>query len=175
MKRAIICVLVLLAAVTAAARAADPVRAVAVLHPTKDSHVAGTVWFIQENGKVHVVADITGLTPGPHGFHVHEFGDATSDDASAAGGHYNPHKMHHAGPTAPNRHAGDLGNLVADAEGKAHLDVADAGLSLEGADSVIGRAVIVHASADDLTSQPAGNAGRRVACGVIGVAGPVKH
>ena len=99
-----------------------PTKAVAVLIPTKGSPVAGTVIFTKTEKGTRVMAELTGLTPGKHGFHVHEFGDASSPDGKAAGGHFNPKKMVHGDPgkTAP-RHLGDLGNIVADDSGKGHL------------------------------------------------------
>jgi Cu-Zn family superoxide dismutase len=144
--------------------------AVAVLTPTKGNEVHGTVRFTKVEGGVRIVADVTGLTPGLHGFHVHEFGDASSSDGSAAGGHFNPAHTAHGGPAAAERHAGDFGNLEADASGHATLDRVDAALELDGPQSIIGHGVIVHAAADDLKTQPTGNAGGRVACGVIGIA-----
>ncbi|HLP00942.1 MAG TPA: superoxide dismutase family protein [Opitutaceae bacterium] len=144
--------------------------AVAVLQPTQGNAVRGTVRFTKVDGGVRIVAEISGLTPGLHGFHVHEFGDASSPDGSAAGGHFNPAHAAHGGPTAAERHAGDFGNLEADASGHARLDRVDPALSLEGPHSIIGRGLIVHAAPDDLKTQPTGNAGGRVACGVIGIA-----
>ena len=153
-------------------RAQEPTKAIAVLHPTTGSNVAGLVTFTTSGAEIKVVADITGLTPGKHGFHVHEFGDCSSSDGSSAGGHFNPmHKMHGA-PNATDRHAGDLGNIEADASGKAHLEWSDKVMKLSGAESIIGHAVIVHEKPDDLTTQPTGNAGGRLACGVIGVDTP---
>ncbi len=144
--------------------------AVAVLHPTQGNEVRGTVHFTKVDGGVRVVAEVTGLTPGLHGFHVHEFGDATSPDGSAAGGHFNPGEAPHGGHDSAERHAGDFGNLEADSSGRARLDRVDPMLKLAGPHSIIGRGLIVHAAPDDLKSQPTGNAGGRVACGVIGVA-----
>jgi Cu-Zn family superoxide dismutase len=134
--------------------------------------VKGVVTFTKVEGGVKIVADVEGLTPGDHGFHIHEFGDCSSADGTSAGGHFNPHGNPHGGPTAEKRHAGDLGNLTADDAGKAHLEWVDPHMVLEGHGSILGRSVIVHAKADDLTTQPTGNAGARVACGVIGVAKP---
>jgi Cu-Zn family superoxide dismutase len=138
------------------------------LGPTKGNQAAGTVSFIQHGDKVVVDAHITGLTPGLHGFHIHEKGDCTAPDAMSAGAHFNPHKAPHAGPDSPERHAGDLGNLTADANGVAVYKAEVTGISLgTETDSIIGRAVIVHANPDDLHTQPAGNAGARIACGLI--------
>lgn len=146
------------------------VRAVAVLHPTKGNTAAGIVRFEGAADGVRVVADVTGLTPGKHGFHIHEFGDCSSDDGSSAGGHFNPMKMPHSSPSSKERHAGDLGNIEADKEGKAHLDYVDTMISLTGKNSIIGRGVVVHEKEDDLKTQPTGAAGARLACGVIGIA-----
>jgi Cu-Zn family superoxide dismutase len=140
---------------------------VADLSPTAGNTVRGTVSLTQEAGGVRIVADLSGLTPGEHGFHIHETGDCSAPDAAPAGDHFNPVGAPHGAPEAQVRHVGDLGNITADASGNARYDRVDARLSLEGEHSVIGRAIVVHAGADDLTSQPAGNAGPRAACGVI--------
>lgn len=164
-------------------------KAIALLSPTKNSSVRGTVTFEVmgqgertvktergnvsfELGKsgVRVVADITGLTPGKHGFHIHEFGDISSEDGMSAGGHFNPMAMPHSMPTSDKRHVGDLGNIEADSTGKAHLEYVDTMLSLSGENTILGRAVVVHEKEDDLKTQPTGNAGARLAYGVIGIA-----
>jgi Cu-Zn family superoxide dismutase len=146
-------------------------KAVAVLHSASGSQVMGTVTFTQVGDTVQVVADITGLTPGKHAFHIHEFGDCSAADASSAGGHFNPMKKPHGAPDNPERHEGDMGNLEADSTGKAHLELKDSMLKLSGENSILGRGVIVHEKVDDW-SQPTGNAGGRQACGVIGVVKP---
>jgi Cu-Zn family superoxide dismutase len=147
-------------------------EAIAVIHPTPGNKVHGTVKFIaQDNGKVRVVADLQGLKPmSKHGFHVHQYGDCSAPDATSAGGHYNPENHKHAGPSTEMRHAGDLGNIESDGKGNAHLDMTVDNISIDGKDAVLGRAVIVHAKADDLKTQPTGDAGARIGCGVIGVA-----
>ncbi|RMF54480.1 MAG: superoxide dismutase family protein [Calditrichaeota bacterium] len=145
-------------------------KAVAVLHATEGNEVKGVVTFTKTAEGVKIVADVMGLTPGEHGFHIHEFGDCSSPDGKSAGGHFNPEGNPHAAPDAQTRHVGDLGNLTADENGNAHYERLDTHLSLNGPNSIIGRGVIIHAKADDLTSQPTGAAGARVACGVIGVA-----
>lgn len=150
--------------------AMSPKQAVAVLVPGANSHVTGTVRFSQTADGVHVQANIEGLAPGRHGFHIHEFGDLSKPDLTSAGGHFNPEHHHHADRSAADRHVGDLGNLEADENGRATVDFVDAQLQLAGPHSIIGRAVIVHGKADDLKSQPAGDAGPRVAGGVIGIA-----
>ena len=142
-------------------------HAVAELNPTQGSAVRGMVHFSETSKGVRVVAHVTGLTPGLHGFHVHETGDCSAPDAKSAGGHFNPGHAEHGAPDAPVRHAGDLGNMTADASGMAHYERVDKQLSFDGPNSILNRAVIVHAVADDLKGQPAGNAGARVACGVI--------
>lgn len=154
------------------ALAGDTTKAIAVVHPTEGNNVSGTVTFTADGDAVKVVADFTGLTPGKHGFHIHEFGDCSDPKGASAGGHFNPTHHDHGAPTATDRHAGDLGNIEADANGKAHLEMTDKVMKLNGSDSIVGHAVIVHEKADDLKTQPTGDAGSRVACGVIGVAKP---
>ena len=149
----------------------EPTKAVAVLIPTKSgTGVAGTITFTKTAKGTEIKAEITGLTPGKHGFHVHEFGDASSPDGKSAGGHFNPKGMVHGDPskTAP-RHLGDLGNIEADSSGKATYDLVDPDLPLSGAHSIIGHGVVIHEKADEFT-QPVGNAGGRLAVGVIGIA-----
>src|SRR5437868_6859010 len=107
------------------AAAADTAKAIAVLHPTSGSNVSGTVTFTTSGNIVKVVADITGLTPGKHGFHIHEFGDCSDPKAASAGGHFNPAHEQHGAPDSSERHAGDLDNIEADASGKAHLELTD--------------------------------------------------
>lgn len=147
--------------------AAGP-RAQAHLAPTAGHAASGLVTFRQEGGRVRVHAEVRGLTPGPHGFHVHEKGDCSAPDASSAGGHFNPDGKPHGHPGHGAHHAGDLPQLVADAGGVARLTVDAAQLAIgSGSADVLGRSVVVHAGADDFTTQPAGNSGPRVACGVI--------
>ncbi len=145
-----------------------PVKeAIADIKPTKGNKVKGKVSFtLIENG-VKIVADIDNLTPGKHGFHIHEFGDCSAEDGSSAGGHFNPTHMAHGSPELLERHVGDLGNLEANEEGHAHYVRIDKMLQLEGPNSIIGRSVVVHADPDDFTTQPTGNSGGRLGCGVI--------
>lgn len=145
-------------------------KAVALIAPLKGSGVQGIVTFEKVDKGVRVVADLSGLVPGKHGFHIHEFGDCTADDGSSAGGHFNPAGMPHSMPSSDKRHAGDMGNIEAGSDGKAHVDYVDAVMKLSGEQSIVGHAVIVHEKEDDLKTQPTGNAGGRIACGVIGVA-----
>lgn len=140
-------------------------------------NVTGNVYFEQQskNGPVTVTGEITGLAPGKHGFHVHEFGDATNG-CTSAGAHYNPCKKDHGAPNAHIRHSGDLGNIDADANGSAKINVSDCALSLTGRNSIIGRSAVVHADVDDLglggtpLSKTTGNSGGRIGCCVIGIA-----
>lgn len=152
--------------------AAPGTSAIAVLVPGGESGVTGTVRFTQQRDGVRVQAEVSGLTPGRHGFHVHEKGDLSKADLTSAGGHFNPTGDPHAAPSASRRHVGDLGNLEAGPDGRARADFVDPKLQLAGRYSIIGRAVIVHEKADDLRSQPTGDAGGRVAGGVIGIVDP---
>jgi superoxide dismutase, Cu-Zn family len=149
--------------------AAAMTSAEAELQPRSDSNAAGQLTFRQENGFVRVRGEIEGLTPGVHGMHIHEVGDCSAPDGSSAGAHFAPHDAIHGAPSqsAGLHHAGDLGNIVANEEGIASVDVIDDTLTLDGDSGLIGRAIIVHAKADDLVSQPSGNSGDRIACGVI--------
>jgi Cu-Zn family superoxide dismutase len=148
-------------------------QAVAVMHSTAGNKAHGKVTFTQDGEKVKVVADLEGLNPGQkHAFHVHQFGDCSAPDGMSAGGHYNPEGHEHGLPDKPMRHAGDLGNIQADNDGKAHYEISVNNISVAGViNPIIGRGVIVHAKVDD-GGQPVGNAGARIACGVIGVANP---
>jgi len=157
------------------AQAADkhkpaPIKdAVAVIAPTKASggDVAGVVKLKQQKGFVQVTGEVTGLTPGKHGFHIHMYGDISAPDGTSAGGHYNPHGTPHGGPASKERHEGDLGNIEANADGVAKVNVKAKKLHLR---QVLGRSFVVHGGVDDLKSQPSGDAGPRVGIGVIGVA-----
>ena len=146
-----------------------PTKAVAVIQPLQGSGVRGVVTFIQEGNGVRVVAEVTGLSPGKHGFHIHEFGDGTSADGLALGGHFNPGNTMHAGPEDQERHVGDLGNLEADKSGRAKYNRLDTHITLHGRNSIIGRSVVIKERVDDYKTQPGGGAGQRIAYGVIGV------
>jgi Cu-Zn family superoxide dismutase len=149
-------------------------HAMAELNPASGSNVRGTVHFYETKKGVRVIAKVTGLTPGMHGFHIHDKGDCSASDAASAGPHFNPTKMKHGGPHDAERHAGDFGNITADAAGNATFKTVDSHISFDGPNSILDRAVIVHAKEDDLKTQQSatttpGNAGPRVACGVIKV------
>ncbi len=155
-----------LMAACAGSGAGNP-TAVAKLEAKSGSQVQGTVSFTPLGERVRVVAEVSGLTPGQHGFHIHEAGDCSSPDASSAKGHFNPAGKAHGHHAGSEHHAGDMPNLVADAEGRARF-TADLDFSLStGPQGILGRSVVIHADPDDYQSQPAGNSGKRVACGVI--------
>ena len=145
-------------------------RAVAVIHPTQGNTVTGTVTFQKQSNGTHIRAQLQGLTPGKHGFHIHELGDCNCADAMCTKEHFNPTNQPHGGLNSKKRHVGDMGNIIADEHGKATLDIVDNIISLNGPQTIIGRSIIVHADEDDLVSQPSGNAGARIGCGVIGIA-----
>ena len=147
-------------------------QAIANLASASGSLVSGRLTLVPMGDGVHLTGDIGGLQPGSsHGFHIHEKGDCSAADASSAGGHFNPGAQPHGRAGQGPHHAGDSDNLVADAGGVAHVNAHVSGVSLGGgaANDIAGRAIVVHAVADDYSSQPAGNAGARVACGVIRV------
>ncbi len=140
----------------------------AQLAPTQGNTASGVVNFTQLGDKVLVDADIAGLTPGEHGFHIHEKGDCSATDGTSAGGHFNPNGHAHGNPATPEHHVGDLPMLTADASGHAKLHVELTSITLqEGAGNIVGKSVIVHQKVDDYQTQPSGNSGARVACGVI--------
>ncbi len=146
----------------------DGPSAIAVVRPASGSQVHGDARFTQVGSRVRVKAEIAGLSPGAHGFHIHEKGDCSAADGMSTGGHFNPQAKKHGAPNTPDRHAGDLGNLNADEYGKATLTLMIDGISVgKGADGIVGRGLIVHANADDLKTDPTGNAGGRYGCGVI--------
>jgi Cu-Zn family superoxide dismutase len=146
--------------------------AVATAHGLGDHKVKGKVTFTQQSGGVEIVAELSGLEPGEHGFHIHEFGDCSMADGKCAGAHFNPTNQPHGGPDDAKRHAGDFGNIKADDSGKATYKRVDKMITLNGRHSIIGRSVILHAKPDDLKTQPSGNAGDRIGCGTIGIGDP---
>ena len=136
------------------------------------SLVSGRLVLVPMGDGLHLRGEVGGLVPGSrHGFHIHEKGDCSAADASSAGGHFNPGGQAHGRAGQGAHHAGDTDNIVADAKGVAKIDAHVTGVTLGGgaANDIAGRAIIVHANADDYSSQPTGNAGARVACGVIAV------
>ena len=147
--------------------AAPTIKAMADLTPTQGNTVDGVVVFTEVPEGVHVVADLTGLTPGAHGIHIHMIGDCSSPDGSSAGDHFNPTSMAHGSPDVPIHHEGDLGNIEAASDGQGHLDRVIPNAHLQGTDGLIGHSVVVHAKPDDMKTQPSGASGARQACGVI--------
>ncbi len=143
----------------------------ATLEAAPGAKAAGTVTFTQDGDQVRIVAEVSGVEPGKHGLHVHENGSCTHDPAgkhfSSAGGHFNPTGAAHACPDAAAHHAGDFGNIVVGPDGTGKLEITTSMLSLSGPNSVVGKGIILHAGEDDCTSQPAGNAGARLGCGVV--------
>ena len=154
--------------------ASGPQVAVAEIAEVDGSGVSGTVRFTSLDDAVEIRYDLVGLSPGLHGFHVHANGDCSADStgtpAGAAGGHFNPLSSPHGGPdsTRTKRHAGDRGNIEVGPDGTTRGVSVDSLLAFDGPTSVIGKALIVHGGQDDLSSQPSGDAGPRVGCGVIG-------
>lgn len=148
----------------------DFTKAIVVVHPTEGNNVTGMVTFEKVADGVRVSGSIEGLEEGNHGFHIHQYGDCSAADGTSAGGHYNPENVEHGAPSDEMRHIGDMGNIEANADGVAEINFVDQTIKLNGPHSIMGRGVIVHAGEDDLTSQPTGAAGARVACGVIGIA-----
>lgn len=141
-------------------------RAQLVAAPGSD--IRGEVVFRETERGVHIEAKVEGLPSGAHGIHIHEIGKCERPDFTSAGDHFDPDGNPH-GPPGPGSHAGDLGNLSADTQGIARLDMTTEDISLDpqSKDTIIGRALIIHADPDDLVSQPSGNAGDRIACGII--------
>lgn len=143
-------------------------KANAVVNPTEGNKTWGNITFTETDEGVQIVANVQGLPPGgKHGFHIHEFGDCSSSDASSAGAHYNPTKHKHGGPEDADRHEGDLGNLEADSQGHATYERLDKVITLNGPNSILGKSVVIHADEDDFKTQPTGNSGKRIACGLI--------
>ncbi|QDU81193.1 Superoxide dismutase [Cu-Zn] precursor [Polystyrenella longa] len=144
-----------------------PKKAVAVLFPTQGNDVTGVITLEQKEDGVLLKGKVINLTPGKHGFHIHEYGDLRSKDGKSAGGHYSPEGHRHGSPDDKEHHAGDFGNIDANDEGTATIEVTAKDQKLH---MLLGRAIVVHGGADDLKSQPSGNAGPRVSLGVIGLA-----
>lgn len=145
-----------------------------LLQPVQDSGVSGELVFDPDAGALRLHGEIRGLAAGvPHGFHLHETGDCSAPDATSAGGHFNPGNAPHGDrQTSAPHHAGDMPNLMPGTDGVALVDQRLEGLQIDGGGQydVVGRALIVHAQPDDYATQPTGNAGARIACGVVELA-----
>ncbi|HEX2059197.1 MAG TPA: superoxide dismutase family protein [Thermoanaerobaculia bacterium] len=167
MKRLVLFSVSLLLLASCASVATGP-SAIANLSPTSGSNASGTVLLTQlGDGSVEVRVNLTGVPAGVHGFHIHEKGDC-GDNGNAAGGHYNPTNVAHGAPNADPHHAGDWGNVTADAQGNVNARFVTRSVTVtEGPTTAVGHAIILHANPDDLTTQPTGNAGARIACGVV--------
>lgn len=150
------------------AKKAAPAEARAAIEARSGSSLSGTATFTEKDGGVELVVEVTGAPPGPHAVHLHEKGDCSAPDATSAGGHFNPDNSPHGAPDAEHHHAGDFGNLTVGEDGKGRLAISTSRLTVKpGPTSVVGHAIIVHANADDMTTQPTGNAGGRIGCGAV--------
>lgn len=148
-------------------RKSSVTKAFAEVKPIKGDQIHGKVTFTKVDGGIRILADVYGLAPGKHGFHVHEHGDCSGGDGMKAGGHFNPTNSKHGGPDSAERHVGDFGNLDADKNGHAHYDRVDTLIALEGENSILGRSIMIHADPDDFVTQPTGASGPRIACGKV--------
>ena len=145
-----------------------PLVARAVIEARSGSSLKGEARFTEVDGGVKVEVHVTEAPPGPHAVHIHEKGDCSAPDAASAGAHFNPDSHPHGAPTAEKHHAGDFGNMDVGANGHGMLELVSKGLTVkEGPHSVVERGIIIHEKADDMTTQPSGNAGGRIGCGVI--------
>lgn len=144
--------------------------ATATIEPRSgNTELAGTLFLAEGDGTVTATLTVTGAPPGQHGAHIHAKGDCSAPDGTSAGDHWNPTSGTHGAPDLATSHLGDLGNLTVDADGTGTLTIDNAKWSIGdgSATDVVGKAIVIHAAADDLTSQPSGNAGARIGCGVI--------
>ena len=163
----------LLLAACAATSEQQVSSAVAKLGAKGGSRVQGEIKFTQVGSRVRLEGVVTGLAPGQRGLHIHEKGDCSAADASSAGGHFDSREpknwsTRHGGPHTAERHAGDLVNIVFDNSGKAVVNITVGDIAVDrGPIGILGRAVVVHFQADDLKTDPTGDAGARAACGVI--------
>jgi len=142
-------------------------KASATIEGRSGSSLTGTAEFMVHGGQMMVTVSVKGATPGVHAVHIHEKGDCSAPDATSAGAHFNPGGHQHGSPDSKERHAGDFGNMTVAADGTGSLMVHTDMLTMEGPNSVVGRAIIIHEKEDDFVTQPTGNAGGRIGCGVI--------
>jgi len=142
-------------------------KASAAIEGRSGSKLTGSAEFMMHGGMMMVTVTVKDAAPGVHAVHVHEKGDCSAPDATSAGGHFNPGGHQHGAPDAKEHHAGDLGNMTVGADGTGSIMVHSGDLSLEGPNSVVGHAIIIHEKSDDFVTQPTGNAGGRIGCGVI--------
>lgn len=146
----------------------------AVIEGRSGSSLTGTAEFQMNGARLIILVSVKGAPPGIHAVHIHEKGDCSGSDAKSAGDHFNPEGTRHGAPEDREHHAGDFGNLTVDADGTGSLMIHSGDLSLEGKNSVLGRAIVIHENADDFMTQPSGNSGARIGCGVIKQSGPTK-
>ncbi|XP_076396600.1 uncharacterized protein LOC100876247 [Megachile rotundata] len=146
-----------------------------VPHDVAKKNVTGHLTITQTgDDAVEITGTVYGLTPGLHGFHVHEKGDLR-EGCTSTGPHFNPTNLTHGAPSSTVRHVGDLGNIQANAQGEASVNIKDSIISLSGPNNVLGRAIVVHSGEDDLgrgsspLSATTGNSGDRWACGIIAI------
>lgn len=145
-------------------------EAVATIHAAEGEEITGSVTFTKTSDGTEVQAELENLSTGKHGFHIHQYGNCSDRESfGSAGGHYNPTDQPHGAPTADQRHVGDMGNIPVGSDGLGELTYTDNIIKLNGKHSIVGRAVVLHAGEDDFESQPSGDAGSRVGCGVIGI------
>jgi superoxide dismutase, Cu-Zn family len=142
-------------------------KASAAIEARSGSSLSGTADFMMQGGKMMITVNLKGAPPGQHAVHIHEKGDCSAPDASSAGGHFNPGGHQHGSPDAPEHHAGDFGNITIGEDGTGSMMIQSSELSMSGPNSVVGHAIVIHEKVDDFVTQPSGNAGGRIGCGVI--------
>ncbi|HZH98242.1 MAG TPA: superoxide dismutase family protein, partial [Fimbriimonadaceae bacterium] len=145
-------------------------RAIAEIQSRSDSTLTGTATFVEREGKVTLIVQVKGGKPGPHGIHLHENGDCGAPDASSAGAHWNPTGVNHGKmDDTPQAHSGDLGNLTIGEDGTGKLEFTTDRWSINGDPNtnILGKSIVIHNDPDDLKTQPSGNSGARIGCGVI--------
>jgi Cu-Zn family superoxide dismutase len=145
-------------------------KTVVNLESKSNSKTTGVITIWETNNSIKVIANIKGLKPNSeHGFHIHEKGDCSAKDAKSAGGHFSPEMSKHGAPDTIHSHLGDMGNLQSNSDGVASvsIEIKKLNISQNNKFSVKAKAFIIHQEKDDLKSQPSGNAGARIACGVI--------
>ncbi|CAN1486215.1 SodC Cu/Zn superoxide dismutase [Flavobacteriaceae bacterium] len=173
MKKLILTVVIVFAVIIGcktSVKSSDSKKLNLVFESKSNSKVTGTATFVAKNGKVTFVAKIAGLQPGIHAIHIHEKSDCSAADGSSAGGHWNPTFKKHGKWGEGEYHKGDIGNFIADEKGNGTITFSTNEWSIGGEDptkDILGKGLIVHQGADDFTTQPAGNAGARVACSAI--------
>ncbi len=144
-------------------------KASAIINPSSGSEVSGTATFTQTGQNVMVRIEVENVSPGEHGVHIHQYGDCSAPDGTSAGGHWNPTNVAHGKWSEGEFHLGDIGNIMVGEDGTGSIElVTDLWEIGTGTDvDVVGKGIIVHTGPDDFVSQPSGNAGARIGCGVI--------